>query len=124
MNAILVGKYLLNPKVDEFQLQLFQINIRGSDPEVAGVIEHKFHGTRGSQTAITFIEVRSDICYGSGIIIGGSFYQYCNAMRGITFVKQLFKVPLRFVGSTFNGAFHIILGHIYGFGVLNHRPQS
>ena len=74
MNAILVGKYLLNPKVDEFQLQLFQINIRGSDPEVAGMIKHKFHGTGCSQTAVTFIEVRSDICYSSGIIIGGSFY--------------------------------------------------
>ncbi len=94
MYAFLVLENFFHPEIDEFQFKLLQVEVGGGDAEIAGVVEHEFHRTGGAQVAVAFIEVRTDIGHGAGVVVGGRFDQNSYAVSGVPFEQYFFEIAL------------------------------
>ncbi len=87
------------------------------------MVEHELYAARGAQTSIVFVEVAPDIGYRAVVVICRGFNKNGNAMWTIPFKSYLFEVGCVFVGSFFDGAFHIVLGHVCCPAILQYSPQ-
>ena len=64
-------------------------------------------------------EIGANVGYGAGIVIGGSFHEDSNAVGAVSLVGDLLVVAGILIGSLLDGAFHGVLGHVGGLGVLH-----
>ena len=45
-------------------------------------------------------------------------------MGSIAFEEDFLEIALALVRSPFDGPLNVVLGHVYGLGILDHRPQA
>ena len=87
------------------------------------MIKHKSYRSWCTKTTSTFIEIASNICNCSCVIICCCFNNHCNSIGCITFKKNLFVISLIFIAGSFNCSLNIVFRHIDSFSILYYSSQ-
>jgi hypothetical protein len=91
----------------------------------AAVLKHPGHTAGFSQATAIPAENMPHLTGGTIAIIGQHVHQNGNSSRTIPFVIGfLITGPFQFSGALLDGAFHIVLGHVFGFGGGDCSTQS
>ena len=109
--------------INQFQLQRIPVVALCLYLEYALAVEQEGYTARGAQRAATPVEIHTHVRHRTGRVVGSRFHKHRNAVRALAFVHNLLKVVRLLAAGLLDGTFHVGLGHIGRFGILNGKPQ-
>ena len=122
---LFVGLYFINATVDKLKLKFLDVETFGGfDLEHTLVVEKERERTLSSERTIVFVEIRTDVGNGTGVVVGSSLHEDGDTERSVAFVGYFLVVAGILVGSLLDGAFNGVLGHVGSLGVLHQGAQT
>ncbi len=111
--------------IDELKFKVVKAKpVFGFDFKDTFVVEKECEATLCSKRTSMFIEIRSNVSHGAGIVVGGSFNENSNAVWAVSFVGYFFVIAGIFVGGLFDGAFNGVFRHVCGLCVLHKSAKT